>query len=73
VQYLACNLKLKEYNKSINKEGDANMERATNKTIYSVLTKDNDRILVKTKQENLEKLFQENKIKEYRLAKIFQM
>ena len=41
------------------------------KKIFDVYTNERTHILVKATQEELEKLFAEDKIKEYTLAKIF--
>ena len=43
------------------------------KKIYNVYTNERTHILVKATQEELEKLFAEDKIKEYTLARIYKV
>ena len=43
------------------------------KKIYDVYTNERTHILVKATQEELEKLFAEDKIKEYTLARIYKL
>ena len=43
------------------------------KKIYDVYTNERTHILVKATQEELEKLFAEDKIKEYTLARIYNL
>lgn len=42
-------------------------------TLYQVRTNNNNTIIVKAMQEELETLFQDNRIKEYRLLKVYRL